>query len=271
MHRCRLIWEQSWAVWVRLTGSERLIALMALVLLLFGVALAVVSGAQADLLLLAVALTCVVAGGAIGYEWLKMVSALPRARAGYPYLIKEKRLLYEYYDDRRMHQRKEFTIQARQDGLCLFQDRYKWSGEGKCVVTLSSPGATLLASDDMGLLSDLYDRVAPWDGYLVRFDRPLRRGEQRRIVVDWDLDDLAGAALLFYATTVHVPTERLSMRIRFHRPIVGAKGIVFAFTTSTTPVLVFDLPVEEGTNAVSWHIDRPELGYRYVITWDWRQ
>lgn len=271
MPRCRLIWAQSRKVWSRLAGSERLIGVMALVLLVAGAVLAALSGARAAPLPLAVALACAVAGGAISYQWLKMVSTLPRTHRGYPYVIKEKRLLYRYYSDRRMHQRKEFLIEARQNGLSLFQDRYKWSGQGRCMVTLSSPGATLLSSEEMGLLSTLYGRVAPWDGYVVCLDRPLRRGEQQPIVVDWDLDDVAGSALLFYATTVHVPTGRLSMRAQFHRPIVGAKGIVFSFTTSTTPVLVFDLPIEEETNAVSWQIERPELGYRYVITWDWWQ
>lgn len=205
---------------------------------------------------------------------------LPLTSGGRPYRIKEKVLLYQYLDDQQMRQVKKHRIQALQDGVSRFQDRYKWTGLGKCTLKLKTPGASLVDLSKPGDLQRVYASTGPWDVYEVRFDPPLAAGEVHDVQVDWDLYDERRRALPFYSTTIDVPTDYLKMTVVLHKPPIAAKAMVFPAvaktmvfpsTSGSEPVEVFDLEADPQTNTICWEIANPKLGYRYLITWTWRQ
>ncbi len=182
-----------------------------------------------------------------------------------PYQILEKHLRYQYHGDRRATQVKRFRIEALRDNVTSFRDRYKWSGAGKCDLSLVTPGARL-----SGPYKTREPEGAPWDVYEVQFDPPLARGEVRDIEIRWDLYDEAGQARTFYATTISVPTKYLRIEIPLHRPPLGVKGVVLPSDPDADPIEVSDLRADTGTNTISWEVKQPRLRYRYLITWQWQ-
>ncbi len=273
MDGLRRTWGRVKTILAGLSPGTRLVSAAASALFLAGAGLFIVGSLQG-------ALAPVYVGGALGIVGgvilVGLAIVLPRDRAawaaevGYAYRVREKTLLYEFLDDRRARQAKRFVIEAMQDGVTHFNDRYKWSGEGECSLSLKSSEATLIRPAELAQLRGVMANLDRWDVYEVVFPVPLRKGEQRVVEVEWDLLDVGKKALPFYSTTIDVPTDRVVMTVRPHKPVEGVKLFIFPLVTSYEPLTALDRQVKGSTSDIRWEIEQPELGYRYLVTWNWR-
>jgi len=121
-----------------------------------------------------------------------------------PVKIILKEITYQYLSDgQTMYQRKHFKLQALQDNVGSFTDRYRWTGTGKCIVKSLTPGFKIVNQR----------KEEFWDYFDVLFPRPLKKGEEVDFVIEWDLFDESKKAVPFLSTVIDFPTERLLMRV----------------------------------------------------------
>jgi len=121
-----------------------------------------------------------------------------------PVKIIFKEITYQYLPDgQTMYQRKHFELQALQDDVESFTDRYLWTGMGKCIVKSLTP--------DFKIVNKRREEF--WDYFDVLFPRPLKKGEEVSFVIEWDLFDESKKAIPFLSTMIDFPTERLLMRV----------------------------------------------------------
>ncbi len=268
MGKLALMWRRLVALGKGLAGMIRLLAAMATLLVAFGFGYALVAWAQAlkpHLVSLGVFL------GSIGLAFLLgvvLVTALGDGEGAklsprYHWRILEREVVYRCEGGGRMSQVKKFRVRALEDNLAYFEDRYKWSGTGRVVLSLRTPGKLVEVPPQEA-------RLPGWDVYRVFFPQPLRRGEEARIEVVWDLTDDRGTALPFLSTTVDMPTDRLEMKVLLDRPLSHTMGTVLlaGSASADVPLTVGRLTVDADGKSITWSPANPQIGYRYLITWE---
>jgi len=183
------------------------------------------------------------------YSWLE---------ADYTYLINAE-------DPRRQRNSIRVKIEARRDNVTLFKNRYAWTGEG---------GSDLkLKSEDHRLLTVLM-RDADWHYYYVIFGHPLRRRASTTVEIEQELYDSAGAFQPFYSKEVIEPLKALTLRVILPsnlepRNIVGVEMTLMRRLAEWRIAGERPLEINPATGEVVFTVDRPVVGRRYQILWNW--
>jgi hypothetical protein len=173
-----------------------------------------------------------------------------------------KDIVYEYESDRQtMRQRKRFRVRALQDGVTSFPDRYRWTGQGKCIVESCTPGFKIVNER----------KEEFWDYFDVQFPHPLHKDEEVEFTIEWKLFDENKSAVPFLSTMIDFDTEHLSMQVILPPELAPRRAYFYDFADyiDTLPIEAQEVEWDSMTHSIRREVYRPKRYHKYLIRWYW--
>ncbi len=170
-----------------------------------------------------------------------------------------KDVVYEYFDDTHLRQKKRFILSAVRDHVTFFPDRYKWTGVGSCSLSSQTPGFRVANERKHEF----------WDYFDVYFPTPLRIGECVDFVVQWDLVDEQRQAVPFLSTMVDFETSHLRLTVVLPEALKPNKVLAHEFKNyiDTLPIATVELEWNPIQHSATYEIKNPILYHKYMISW----
>ncbi|GLI02946.1 hypothetical protein Pa4123_82240 [Phytohabitans aurantiacus] len=182
---------------------------------------------------------------------------------------------YEYRfdkDDPRQHsQTTRITIRANRDGVELFKNRYRWTGNGKSEITILTPRQRLL--------TEWSSREAGWRYYYVMLDHPLKKGEPATIHIQHELYDSSNTFDPIVAKNVIEPLTSLKLRVIYPESLAPVSVLARERVPSRNGDPLWrdvdrqPVPTQRSAGDVVALYEPRKLtvGRRYELTWIWDQ
>jgi hypothetical protein len=176
---------------------------------------------------------------------------------------------YSYSFDRREfgRQRQEVStvIEATRPGVTLYEAKYRWSGNGDCRLSVTTPGQILLVDPRM--------TYGGWTYYYVRLLRPLTRGEKAEIKVVQEVDDLDRRMDFQLTKTIRENLDELVLKISFpaNGPVPGNIWAVErrSILNDADVKNRLDVDYDAERHTAVLRVTKPTRGRTYAIEWLW--
>lgn len=165
------------------------------------------------------------------------------------------------HDDNVVEQAVELRVVALRDGVDRLQMGYRWTGAGKATLAVESDGCYLLAKPR---------NEGGWQHYQIEFERFLRAGEERSIVVKQTLVDEAGTFEPMLTKTVDQPIGQLTLAVvpsKIDPPTYVTRYEYWSDCPRFAPLSYERELWDPQTGEARWVIRAPRLGRVYGMSW----
>lgn len=174
-----------------------------------------------------------------------------------------KKALYRLtiLQDNVVEQTVKLHVVALRDGVDRLQLAYRWTGAGKATLAVESEGCYLLAKPRT---------VGGWQHYQVEFERFMRAGESRTVVVRQTMVDEAGTFEPMLTKTVDQPIGQLTLAVvpsKTDPPTYITRYEYWNDCPRFAPLSYARELWDPQANEVKWVIRAPRLGRVYGISW----
>lgn len=176
--------------------------------------------------------------------------------------ILRKEIVYEYLTDAKtMYQRKHLQIQALQETLAAFTDRYRWSGNGTCNLRSLTKG--------FEVTNQYIDYEGMWTYFDVHFPFPLHRGETYEFTIEWILVDETSTALPFLSTMIDRETQYLLLEVKLPEELAPTRATFHEYANyiDTLPSFTKRVQWSPATKSIRYDVIKPERYHKYLIRW----
>lgn len=174
-----------------------------------------------------------------------------------------KKAYYKYHpDNQTMEFGKHYKIMALRDGIDHFIDRYRWTGHGLIDVHLGPALGQRLVEE----------KSEYWCLNRILFDVPMKKGENREILLHWDLFDESREAVPFLSQPADYPIDRMTLVVSLPK-----KPMQITFTHFSDYLALDsdddrivekrDGVYDELNGEVVYDILKPHWGHKYKIGW----
>jgi hypothetical protein len=173
--------------------------------------------------------------------------------------ILDLKILYDHKEINNMVYTKRKRIRALKDNLDRYIDRYNWTGKGTVAPKSLRKSEKYFETE----------RRSTWQYYEMKFEKPLKKGEELDVGVIWELDDLENKSVPFISATLEEPTQSLSLKVKFPND-----SVVDHVIKETSPFIGAKMPFssireEISENEYEWIIPNPKLLFHYELRWEW--
>ncbi len=151
-------------------------------------------------------------------------------------------------------------VVALRDGVDRLQLAYRWTGSGKATLSVESEGCYLLAKR----------RADGWQHYEIEFERFLRVGEARTVVVRQTMVDEAGSFEPILTKTVDQPIGQLTLTVVPSKDPPPTYVTCYEYWSDSprfAPLSYVREPWDPQAVEKTWVIRSPRLGRAYGISW----
>lgn len=176
--------------------------------------------------------------------------------------VLSKEIVYEYLEDgKTMYQRKHLKIQMLRNGIHFFQDHYRWTGRGKCVVKSLTPGFAITNQHEEE------DNI--WHWFDVSFSHLYHKGEVVEFTIEWEMMDEERKALPFLSTVIDRETEYLFMQVRLPRQLTPTRAYLHEYANfiDTLPSITRPIRYNPAARSITYEMSRPKKYHKYLIRW----
>ena len=272
MYRIRRLWQRLTQFIKILKEATSVIAALLTILSLLGLGNIVIGYFNNTPPVIFIGVGIIVFSIIIGIVFFSLVSNAPEENSAGPIGVRYppppsaevelllKEIVYEYFSDgQTMRLRKRFKLRALRDGVDSFPDRYKWTGQGKCIVKSITPAFRVVNER----------KIEFWDYFDVVFPHPIRKGEIVEFTIQWDLFDEKRTAVPFLSTMIDLPTEHLILRVKLPRKLKPKYAMAYEFKDyiDTLPIYTQELHWNPTTESLEYEVRSPKLYHKYMIRW----
>ena len=176
------------------------------------------------------------------------------------YILKERRIYYEYTDLEHIEHRKEFDVYTRNDSFELFTDRYVFSGETKCKLNPSP--------SDLKIVDEHIDHG--WNFYSIMLNSPVPKHSVVHVGMKMDtIEDKNHTAKPYLSTGIYEATQSLKMTIKFGEGLTPSnpKLKIYKDYTDRTPVEERALQFDASKRIIEYIESYPMYHYKYLVSW----
>lgn len=173
--------------------------------------------------------------------------------------ILSSRTVYSLLPDNKYLYRRELDLLASIHSIDHFTHVFSWTGHG-----------AIVPSVDNGCQFELVDdETSPKKKLRVYFDRPRAKGDQFKIAYQMEMTDTEGKARNFLRTTMHEKIRRMTNEVIFpeNKCPVKYKRLIFMSDVAEIPIFEEEILLSREQYQISWHNEKPRLGYNYCISW----
>jgi hypothetical protein len=149
------------------------------------------------------------------------------------------------------------TVKAIKNGVHTYCDRYCWSGKGRIEINCGNPEHIFTETG----------RVNTYQLFEIKLGKTLKKNQTEKIEINWNLEDKAGCAEPFLATTLHEPTNNLTLTVSL-RQTKKVKHAIYTERLSSSMRDELDLkevPFNGGVATIL--IQKPKLLHYYELRW----
>jgi hypothetical protein len=179
----------------------------------------------------------------------------------YPFKLRLKDVEYGYKENMQtMWQKKHFIVEALNDGVQSFPDRYIWTG---------TPGTLRVSTRTPGFRIVNEHKEEIWNHFDIAFPYPLQKGEKAEFTVEWELFDDKFTAIPFLSTPIDFPTDHLTLRVILPISIRPVKATAQRYKTyiDQVPIEAKELQYDNDSQALIYDVTSPALKSKYMIRW----
>jgi len=170
------------------------------------------------------------------------------------YVILEKEITHKTISKTELFHQRRFKIKALRNSVYSFRDKFVWTG-----------GQYKIYTNNKNHEIQQIGKINFYDGYEVRFNKVLKKGDIEEIEVCWDLSDTEGKAVPFFKTIIEEPTENLKMNLELPVEFKVTDAVCEVSFTSNMPIECKTQKLKN--NRLVWEIPNPRLLYNYEIRW----
>lgn len=201
------------------------------------------------------AISIAIVGQRLWNLWDKHRPRFPRVDCDFE--IIDKRIVFHYESREKVRYVRHYKLRALKDNLLGFPDTYRWTGSGKCIIRSGRSDQEIVSEPSRN----------EWNGFVVKFYSPPKRGTEISCEVIWELDDVAGTAVPFISATINEPTRRLVLEVHLASGLDVTKVSCQHRSRSCARKAydVSELALEEGRG--NWIVDNPRLLHHYEMNW----
>ncbi len=174
-----------------------------------------------------------------------------------------KEIAYTYTEDgQTMWQRKRLHLRALKNGTDHFTDRYRWTGNGTCIIRSLTQGFKITNER-------LEEFMAMWNYFDVTFPRFLHKGEEVDFTIEWELFDQDKVAIPFLATLIDRETSFLSLQVLLPPKMAPTRAYCheFANNVDTLPIETRAIKWSPASRRISYEVSQPKKHHKYLIRW----
>jgi hypothetical protein len=190
-------------------------------------------------------------------------------RAAYDWVSAEYEYRFDKNDPQQHYQTTSITIRANRDGVERFENRYRWSGNGKSEIKI--------LTSDQRLLTEWSSQEADWRYYSVMLDQPLKKGESAMIQIHHELYDSSSTFNPIVTKDVIEPLASLTLKVIYPESLapisVMARERVRSGIGDPLWRDVDRQPVSTQRSAsgvvAQYRPKKITVGRRYELTWVW--
>ncbi len=176
--------------------------------------------------------------------------------------ILREEIIYEYLSDRHsMYQRKHIKLRALENGVKSYEDRYRWTGKGTCILKSRTPS--------FEITNQHKGEEGIWDYFDVTFPHPIHKGDTVEFTIEWELFDEQAQAKTFLSAMIHRETEYLLLQVNLPSELAPTSAYFEEYETSSDkrPLFVERLTWSPATRSLQYEIHNPVKYHQYFIRW----
>ena len=176
--------------------------------------------------------------------------------------ILRKVIVYEYLPDgKTIFQRKHIKLRSQKNNVDHFEDRYRWTGSGKCIMKSSTSGYKI-ANQHKG-------EEGIWDYFSVIFPRALHKDDTAEFTIEWELFDEQAQASTFLSAMIDRETEYLLLQVNLPIELAPTSAYSFEFENmfDKYPLKVGRLDWNPATKCLKYEVVNPVKYHQYSIRW----
>jgi hypothetical protein len=176
--------------------------------------------------------------------------------------ILRKEIVYEYLPDgQSIFQRKHIKLRALKNNVKIFEDRYRWTGNGKCILRSKTSG--------FEITNQLKDEEGIWDYFDVAFPRALHTGDTAEFTIEWELFDEQAQAKTFLSAMIDRETEYLLLQVNLPSELAPTSAYFCEYENfiDKEPLFVERLNWSPATRSLKYEIHNPVKYHQYFIRW----
>lgn len=182
-----------------------------------------------------------------------------------PYIVLNRIITYECKEGKKYKYSKELEIQSvNNNGLKHYDDKFSWSGNFR---------GEIVPINRLQTVSNR-TRMNGWEKFTINFPYSLNKKEkvQTGIILDELLDD-ENIALNFLSANIYEPVKHLELIVIFSNkiPVQKVECRVFDNFHSDIHCEYIDMTTSLKDNKVCYRIEYPIKGYRYQISWEYKE
>ncbi len=159
------------------------------------------------------------------------------------------------------------------DGLTTFRDRYRWSkpldienAREHFVVINDAP------YEPSARLTELSSNQN-YDVYEIGFKEKPKHSHFMIGITLSGMNDVRRQSLPFLSSGIVTKTAKLTLKVLVSTKHVAKEACAQVYSNyyGTCPVLESPLKYDAKVSGFSWEIEKPVIGYRYSIAWEWKR
>lgn len=180
--------------------------------------------------------------------------------------ILREEIVYEYLaDGKTMYQRKHLKIRMLRNGVHFFVNRFRWTGNGACLVKSLTPGfkITNQREEDGGI----------WNFFDVAFPHPYHRGDEVEFTVEWKMVDERGKTNPHLSTMIDRETKYLFLQVSLPLELAPTHVYFHEYKNfiDTLPSNTKAIRWSPASRNITYEVAEPKKYHKYLIRWYYDQ
>lgn len=176
--------------------------------------------------------------------------------------ILRKEIVYEYLPNgQSLYQRKHIKLRALENSVKRYEDKYRWTGNGTCILRSRTPG--------FEITNQHKGEEGIWDYFDVTFPRAIHKGDTAEFTIEWELFDEQAQAKTFLSAMIDRETEYLLLQVNLPSELAPTSAYFEEYETSfdKRPLFVERLTWSPATRYLKYEIHNPVKYHQYLIRW----